>query len=123
MVAVVEVAPAAIVAEAGPVTAALFEVSVIVRPPTGAAELIVIVPVVLAEPKTVVGFRVNPASVGAVTVRAACAVVELPAAVIVQAVSVATATVVIVAVPEVAPAAIVRVAGVAAVELEVSVTG
>jgi hypothetical protein len=50
IVTVPDVAPAAIVAVVGPVTAVLFEDKAIVRPPTGAAELIVMVPVVLTEP-------------------------------------------------------------------------
>jgi hypothetical protein len=50
IVTVPVVAPAAIVAVAGPVTKVLLEVSGIDKPPTGAAELIVNVPMVLTDP-------------------------------------------------------------------------
>lgn len=50
IVAVPEVAPAAMLRLVGPVTAPLFELRAIVKPPTGAAELIVTVAAVLTEP-------------------------------------------------------------------------
>jgi len=69
MVTVPLVAPAAIVAEAGPVTAVPVAVKGMVNPPAGAADEIVKVPVVERVPKTVVGLRVNAVRTGALTVR------------------------------------------------------
>lgn len=124
IVTVPEVAPAAIAIEDGLAIAFWVPERPMVNPPTGAAELIVIVPVVDNVPRTVVGLRVKPVIVGALTVRVSWPVEELADPVIVTAVSEATARVVTVAVPVVAPAAIVRVAGtVAAAELDVRATG
>jgi hypothetical protein len=57
---VAEVAPAAIVTEAGTVAAAvLLLVSAMRAPPAGAAEPSLTVPVLLAPPATVIGFNVT----------------------------------------------------------------
>lgn len=118
------VAPAAIVAVAGTVAAeVLLEVRLTVRPPVGAALLIVIVPVELTPPSTDVGFKDRAVTFGAVIVKEPVADDELAVAVIVAVVFEATAVVVTEAVPDVAPAAIVSVPGTAEVVLEVSVTG
>jgi len=119
MVTVTVVAPAAMVALAGPVTPLLVELNATVKPPVGAGEEMVIVPVVLVPAKTVVGLRVNPVTVGPFTVRFAVADELLAVPVIVAVVLVATAVVVIENVAVVAPPATVTVAGtVAADELE-----
>lgn len=56
-------APAAMVAVPG-VADALSEVTVTVKPAAGAGEVIVIVPVELTPPTTVVGFKVKALTVG-----------------------------------------------------------
>jgi len=66
---VAEVAPAAIVTDAGTVTAALFEARLTTSPPVGAADEIVTVPVELDPPRTVDGAMPTVATVGPVTVR------------------------------------------------------
>ena len=106
------VAPAAIVVVAGTVAAdVLPDERLTVRPPEGAAELIVIVPVEGRLPKTVVGFNVRFVIVGPFTVRVAVPLDEFEVAVRVAVRFAATATVVAVKVPVVAPVAIVIVPG------------
>jgi len=118
------VAPAAIVAVAGPVTPLPVELSATVRPPAGAAEEIVTVPVVLKPPSTVVGLREKPVTVGPLTVSDPVAEEELAEPVMVAVVFVPTATVVAVNVTEVAPAGTVAVAGTVTAELlELRATG
>ncbi len=75
MLNVADVAPAAIVTDAGTVTEALFDASVILSPPVGAGLEIVTVPTDPLPPSTVVGSTVKLATVGALIVRAAFAVV------------------------------------------------
>ena len=111
------VAPAAIVAVAGTVAAALLEANVIERPPAGAALLIVRVPVEETPPATVVGLSVNAVRVGAVIASDALELVPFDVAVIFAVAFAPTATVVTVKVPLVAPAAIVAVAGTVAAAL------
>jgi hypothetical protein len=123
MVTVPDVAPAAMVALVGPVTPLPVELNAIVRPPVGAGEEIVIVPVVLVPAKTVVGFKVNAVTVGPLTVRFAVADDEFEVPVIVAVVFVATAVVAIENVAVVAPAATFTLStGVAAEELDVKAT-
>ncbi|MFX9061690.1 hypothetical protein ABTN34_17985, partial [Acinetobacter baumannii] len=82
------VAPAATVAVAGTVAAALFEPRLIVKPPAGAAELIVTVAVDGLPPVTVVGLSDRPVTVGAVAVTLPVLLEPLADAVIVAVVSV-----------------------------------
>ena len=110
------VAPAGIVTEAGGVVCPLEADSATVRPPVGAAPLIVTVPVVLLPPSTVVGFNVSETTVGGVTVNVAVAVVVPTVPVIVEGVLEATGVVVTVNAPVVLPAATVTVAGTVADE-------
>lgn len=92
------VAPAAIVAVVGIADAVLDE-TVTVRPPVGAALLIVIEPLDETPPTTAVGLKDNAVTVGPLTVSVAVCT-ELPAvAVIVTVAVVPTATVVAVNVP------------------------
>lgn len=88
------VAPAATVTEAGTVAAALLDVSVTTRPPAGAADDKVTVPVLDAPPATDVGFNVTDVSVGAVIVRLAVWETPESVAVIVADAFAATAVVV-----------------------------
>lgn len=105
------VAPAARVAVAGTVAAALSEASATTSPPTGAGLEIVIVPVEVAPPSRVVGLRARPVTFGPVTVRFAVADEAEPVALMAAMVLTPTATVVMLNVAEVAPAGIVTVAG------------
>jgi len=99
------VAPAGTETVAGTVAAeVLLDVRFTVRPPVGAALLIVTVPVELVPPVTVVGLTDTPVTVGAVTVRVAV-LFDVPIeAVIVGVALAATATVLTVNVAVVAPA-------------------
>jgi len=118
------VAPAAIVAVPGTVAAALLEDNATERPPAGAAELIVIVPVELTPPTTEVGLSERPVTFGPWTTNGAVADVPFAVAVIVAVPVVLTATVVTVNVAVVAPAATVTVAGtVAPARFDESVIG
>lgn len=124
MVTVPDVAPAAIVIDAGPVTAVPVALKATVSPPVGAAELIVTVPVVEPLPNTVVGFSVNAVTVGPSIVNEPMPVEPLAVPVMVALVLGPTATVVIVKVPVVCPAAMVVVAGTFAdAEPELRLTG
>ena len=117
------VAPAATVTLAGTVAAALLDASVTTRPPAGAADDSVTVPVLAVPPVTDVGFNATVLSTGAVIPRDADWLTPPSVAVIVDAVFAATAVVVTVNVAVVAPAATVTLAGtVAAALLDVSVT-
>jgi len=117
------VAPAAMVTDAGGVVCELEAERLTTMPPVGAALLIVTVPVVLLPPRTVVGFNVKPVSTGALTAKVAVAVAEPVVAVIVSDLLADTATVVAVNVPVFCPAAIVIDAGtVAEASLDDSVT-
>jgi len=112
------VAPAATVTEAGTVAEVELLLRATLRPPVGAAELMVTVPVDEIPPATDVGLRASEDTVAAVMVKVAVALVLFAVAVIVAVVFVATAVVVTVNVPVVAPAATVTEAGtVADVEL------
>jgi hypothetical protein len=110
-VKVAVVAPAATETEAG--TVALVEVLLreTVRPPVGAALVMVTVPVDEVPPATLVGLRESDATVGAVIVKVPLADVLLAVPVIVSVVVAETATVVTVKVAVVAPAATVTEAG------------
>jgi hypothetical protein len=99
------VAPAAMVTLAGTVAEVELLDSVTTRPPVGAAEPMVAVPVLELPPATLVGETVSPVKAGGVIVNVAVAEVLLAVAVIVSVVLVATAVVVTVNVPVVAPAA------------------
>ena len=70
-VKVTDVAPAAMVTDAGGVAAVELLLRAITRPPVGAAELIVAVPVEDVPPTTEVGFSVIELSVGALIVSVA----------------------------------------------------
>ena len=104
------VLPAAIVTVAGTVADEVLE-SVITSPPTGAAELIVTVPVLDLPEATVVGLSVSDFRVGAVIVSVAVFDTLPRVAVKVAAVLVATATVFTVNVADVLPAVITTDAG------------
>jgi len=122
-VKVAVVAPAGIVTEAGTVAAEFAELSGTVRPPVGAAALIVTVPVELLPPATEVGLRLSAVTIGALTVRVVAFVLPLSLAWSVTEVFVATGVVVTVKVALVAPAATVTEAGTVAAALpEVSAT-
>ena len=123
-VKVAVVAPAATVTDAGTVAAeVLLDESATTKPSAGAALLRVTVPVEVVAPVTVVGFKVRPVRVGAVTARVAVEVAPPPAAEIVAVALVATATDVTVKVAVVAPDGMVTDAGtVAAALFEVNVT-
>ena len=109
-VAVVE--PAATVTEAGTVAAAVvLELRLTVRPPVGATELIVTVPVEVPAPVTDVGFNESAVTVGAVIARLAVVLTPANVAVIVAEAFAATAVVVTLNVAEVDPAGTVTVAG------------
>ena len=71
---VVEVAPPVMFTDAGTVAFVLFEDSVTVIPPEGAAPVIVTVPVEAIVPVTVVGFRVTLLMAGGATTSCAVAV-------------------------------------------------
>lgn len=119
-----EVVPAGIVPVAGTVTAGLLERSATDRPPAGAAELIVIVPVEPTPPITVVGFKDSVNTVGPFTVRVAVGDVPFPVAVMVAGEFTLTATVVILKVADVCPTGIVTLAGtVTAAKLDVKAIG
>jgi len=75
MAKVAVVAPAPTVTVAGTVAAAFVEDKVIESPPVGAALEIVTVPVEPAPPNRVVGLRVRPVTVGALTPKTALTVV------------------------------------------------
>ncbi len=111
------VAPAAMVTEAG--TVALVELldRVTTRPPVGAAEPMVAVPVLEAPPATLVGETVMLVRAGGVMVRVAVADVLLALAVMVAVVFAATGVVDTVKVAVVAPAATVTVLGTVALVL------
>jgi len=104
--------PAAIVVVPGTVaTLGVPDCRVTVRPPAGAGSLIMIVPVDVAPPTTVLGLRTRPvAPAGVITSDAVC-VPPFAEAVIVAEVLEVTPVVVTVKVPVVAPAATVVVAG------------
>ena len=108
---VAEVAPAATLTVAGTVAAALFEARVTVRPPAGAALLIVTVPVELFPPTKLVGFNERAVIAGGVTVIVPVALFEPVVAVTVTDVDERTALVVAVNVAVVAPAATLTEAG------------
>ena len=110
-VKVAVVAPAATVTDAGTVTAALSLVTATTKPPVGAALLIVTVPVEEFPPTTVAGSIVTETTVGAVTLRFPLAETPLAVPVIDAVASVATGVVVAVNVADLAPAAMVTVAG------------
>jgi len=114
------VAPAAIVAVAGTVAAALSEARLTLSPPVGAALLIVIVPVEPLPPTKPVGFRLTPVTFGPVTPSVAVLLEEFAIAVIVAVRSTPTTAVVILKLAVVAPAGIVTDEGtVTEAELEV----
>lgn len=118
-----EIAPAAMVTEAGTVALVELEARVTATPPIGAGPFRVIVPVDEPPPVTKVGERVSEVSVAAVMLRVAEADEVPNVADSVAVVDVATAVVVTVNVAVVAPAATVTVAGTfAMVELEVTLT-
>jgi len=117
IVKVAVVAPAATVTEAGTVAEPELLVRATVRPPVGAALVMVTVPVEEFPPTTEVGLTLSADEVGAVMVRLAVGEAPLKVAVIVAVVFVATAVVVTVKVAVVAPEATVTDAGVVA-ELE-----
>jgi hypothetical protein len=120
---VADVAPAAIVTDAGADALALAELSATGKPPVGAALLMVTVPVEAAPPRTELGFNVNAVKVGGVTVRVALAEAPFAEAPMLTEAFDATATVVTVNVAVVAPAATVTLAGTVALALlEVSAT-
>ncbi len=108
---VADVAPLAIVTEAGTVNDGLLLESETTKPPVGAAESRVIVPVELTPPTTVVGDITRVFTLGAVTARVAVCVAPFPTPVIVAVVSAATATVVAVNVALDAPAGMVKLDG------------
>ncbi len=111
------VEPAGTVTEAGGIAAEPLEVRGTTRPPLGAGDVRVSVPVEVAPPTTVVGERVNPASDGGLTVSRAVAVNVPCVTVIVAAFVDATGTVPTVNVAVVAPAGTVTDAGTVAQEL------
>jgi hypothetical protein len=120
-VAVVD--PAATVTLAGTVADALLDSSVTTRPPAGAADVNVTVPVLAVPPVTDVGFKVTVLSTGAVIPRDADWLTPPSVVVIVLDVFAATAVVVTLNVAVVAPATIVTLAGtVADALLDASVT-
>jgi hypothetical protein len=88
------VAPAATVTDAGTDPAALFDASVTTKPPAGAADVRVTVPVLGVPPVTDVGFKATVLSTGAVIPRDVDWLVASFVAVIVDAVFAATAVVV-----------------------------
>jgi hypothetical protein len=117
------VAPAATVTDTGTDATALFDASVTTKPPAGAADVRVTVPVLDVPPVTDVGFKATVLSTGAVIPRDADWLVAPSVAVIVADAFAATAVVVTVNVAIVAPAATVTLAGtVADALLDASVT-
>ena len=117
------VAPATTVTDAGTVALALLLERVTLRPPVGAAPLMVTVPVEELPPTTEVGLRTTPETAGGVMVSVAVFELLPNVAVIVDVVVEATVLVETVNVPVVEPAATVVDAGtVADPELLVRVT-
>ena len=115
---VAEVEPAGIVTVAGTVPAAVLpEVRATTNPPVGAALVIVTVPVEAVPPVTAVGLNVSPERVGAVSARAAEALVPFTEAEMLAVAFAPTATVVTVKVAVVVPAATVTEAGTVAAAL------
>jgi len=123
MVNVPFVAPAATIAVAGTVAAALPDVKLTVKPPVGAGPLRVIVPVDVVPPVTLAGLRLRADTTGAVMARLAVdEFVPIVAVMVADALAV-TAVVAMLNVPVVEPEATVTEAGtVALVLFEASVT-
>jgi hypothetical protein len=118
-----EVAPAAMVTELGTVALVELLLRLTAKPPVGAAEPMVAVPVLEVPPATLVGETVMPVSTGGVMVSVAVAEVLLALAVMVAVVLELTAVVETVKVAVVAPAATETELGrVALVELLLKVT-